>query len=136
PSLFELGEQIIAADPLHNTVLGWQAYWSNNNYYQEHYGFTLTEAVDAIAASGLPIQLGLDRVTDFPSDATADFGTLMAETERHGVGWLWWDWFNPYGNENNLTHNGTATDLTPTGDTVLNSHAASVKNTAERVCVR
>ena len=136
PSLFELGEQIIAADPLHNTVLGWQAYWSTNNYYQEHYGYTLAEAVDAVAESGLPIQLGLDRVTDFPSDATADFGTLMAATEQHGVGWLWWDWFNPYGNENNLTNNGSASDLTPTGSTVLDSHAASVKNTAQRVCVR
>ncbi|HTV21877.1 MAG TPA: hypothetical protein VMG12_24475 [Polyangiaceae bacterium] len=136
PSLFELGSEIIAADPLHNTMLGWQAYWSNNNYYQEHYGFTLSEAVDAIADSGLPIQLGLDHVTDFPSSATADFGTLMTATEKHGVGWLWWDWFNPYGNENNLTQNGSATSLTPTGSTVLNTHAASVKNTAQRVCVR
>lgn len=136
PSLFELGEEIIAADPLHNTVLGWQAYWSSNNYYQEHYGYTLAQAVDAVAASGLPIQLGLDRVTDFPSDATADFGTLMSATEANGVGWLWWDWFNPYGNENNLTNNGSAANLTATGSTVLDTHAASVKNTAERVCVR
>jgi mannan endo-1,4-beta-mannosidase len=136
PSLFELGEQIIAADPLHNTVLGWQAYWGSNGYYQEHYGMSFEEAVDTIAGAPFPIQLGLDRITDFPSAQTADFSTLMTKTEEHGVGWLWWDWYNPYGNENNLTVSGSATDLTATGDTVLNSHAASVKNTSQRVCIR
>jgi hypothetical protein len=136
PSLLEFGEQIIAADPLHNTVLGWQAYWGSNGYYQEHYGMSFEEAVDTIAGAPFPIQLGLDRITDFPSAQTADFATLMTKTREHGVGWLWWDWYNPYGNENNLTENGSATDLTATGDIVLNSHEASVKNTSQRVCIR
>jgi hypothetical protein len=136
PSLFELGEQIVAADPLNNTVLGWQAYWGSNGYYQEHYGMSFEEAVDTIAGAPFPIQLGLDRITDFPSAQTADFGTLMTKTQEHGVGWLWWDWYNPYGNENNLTENGSATSLTATGDVVLNTHASSVKNTSQRVCIR
>ena len=135
PSLFELGSEIVAADPLHNVILGWQAYWGSNNYYQEHYGLSLEQAVDAVAAAPFPIQLGLDRITDFPSDQTADFGTLMSKTAEHGVGWLWWDWYNPYGNENNLTQNGAATSLTATGNSVLNTHPASVKNTAKRACM-
>lgn len=136
PSLFELGAEIIAADPLHNTVLGWQAYWSTNGYYQDRYGMSFAEAVDTIAGAPFPIQLGLDRITDFPSTQTADFGTLMSATEAQGIGWLWWDWYNPYGDENNLSNDGSATALTPTGDSVLNAHAASVKNTARRVCIR
>jgi hypothetical protein len=136
PSLLELGTQIVASDPLANTVLGWQAYWSLGGYYQEHYGFSLTEAVDAISEAPFPIQLGLDRITDFPSSDTADYGTLMSATEAHGVGWLWWDWYNPYGSENNLTDDGTASQLTPTGTSVIETHAASVKNTAQRVCIR
>jgi hypothetical protein len=136
PSLFELGAEIIAADPLHNTVLGWQAYWSQSGFYQEHYGYSLTEAVDAVAKSPFPIQLGLDRVTDFPSSDTADYGTLMSATETHGIGWLWWDWYNPYGSENNLTVDGTAAQLTVTGNSVIETHSASVQNTAERVCIR
>jgi hypothetical protein len=136
PSLFEFGAEIVAADPLHNTVLGWQAYWSQNNYYQEHYGYSLTEAVDAISQAPFPIQLGLDRITDFPSSDTADFGTLMAATETHGIGWLWWDWYNPYGNENNLSEDGSAAQLTATGSSVIETHSASVQNTAERVCIR
>jgi hypothetical protein len=136
PSLLELGAEIVASDPLHNTVLGWQAYWSQGGYYQDTYGMSLTEAVDAISRAPFPIQLGLDRVTDFPASDTADYGTLMSATQTHGVGWLWWDWFNPYGNENNLTDNGSATALTATGNSVIKTHAASVKNTAKPSCSR
>jgi hypothetical protein len=60
----------------------------------------------------------------------------MAATEAHGVGWLWWDWYNPYGSENNLTVDGTVTQLTATGSSVINTHAASVRNTAQFVCIR
>jgi hypothetical protein len=136
PSLFELGAEIIAADPLNNTVLGWQAYWSQNGYYQRTYGMSLTEAVEEVARAPFPIQLGLDRVTDFPATDTADFGALLSATEANGVGWLWWDWYNPYGNENNLTENGSSERLTPTGQTVLTTHDASVKNTSQPLCIR
>jgi hypothetical protein len=136
PSLLELGQEIIDSDPLGNTILGWQAYWSSGGYYQDTYGMSLTEAVDAVAQAPFPIQLGLDRVTDYPSTQTADYGALLSATAAHGVGWLWWDWYNPYGSENNLTENGNAADLTATGSSVLSTHAASVKNTAKRICIR
>jgi hypothetical protein len=134
PSLLELGAQIIESDPLGNTVLGWQAYWSQSGYYQETYGMSLPEAVQAVATAPFPIQLGLDRVTDFPSDQTADFGSLLAATDANDIGWLWWDWYNPYGNENNLTEDGSATSLTPTGETVVNAHTGSILNTSKLAC--
>jgi hypothetical protein len=134
PSILELGQQIAAADPLGNTVFGWQAYWSSTGYYQGHYGMSLEEGVRAAANAPFPVQLGLDRITDFPSDVTADFQTLMAATEANGIGWLWWDWYNPYGNENNLTHDGSVDNLTPTGRTVVETHSASVRNTANKAC--
>jgi hypothetical protein len=135
PALFDFGAEILAADPLHNTFLGWQAYWGNTGYYQEHYGYTLSEAVDAIVASGLPIQMGLDHITDLPS-TEADFETLMAGAQANGVGWLWWDFYNPYGSENNLSEDGSADNLTATGSAVLASHPASIANTAQRTCGR
>lgn len=135
PSLFDYGAEILAADPLHNSFLGWQAYWGNNGYYQQHYGYTLSEAVDAIVASGLPIQMGLDHITDMPS-TEADYGTLMRGAQDNGIGWLWWDFYNPYGAENNLSHDGTAENLTTTGGDVLDTHPASVANTATRACTR
>jgi len=135
PSLFDYGAEILAADPLHNTFLGWQAYWGNNGYYQEHYGYTLSEAVDAIVDSGLPIQMGLDHITDMPS-TEADYGTLMQGAEENGIGWLWWDFYNPYGAENNLSQDGTAENLTATGSDVLDHHPASVANTAQLACGR
>ena len=134
PSLLQLGAEITAADPLDNTILGWQAYWGQGGYYQRTYGMNLAEAAAAAASAPFPIQFGLDRVTDFPSEETADFGALMAAAETHGIGWLWWDWYNPYGNENNLTADGSHTRLTPTGQIVVNTHAASVQNTAVRTC--
>jgi len=133
PSLFEHGEEILAADPLNNTFLGWQAYWGQGGYYQRTHGLSLSEAVDAIVDSGLPIQMGLDHITDLPSEA-ADFGTLMNEAEVHGIGWLWWDWFNPYGAENNLSSDGSVNHLTTTGNTVVNTHTASLANTARYAC--
>jgi hypothetical protein len=133
PSLFEHGEEILAADPLDNTFLGWQAYWGQGGYYQRTHGLSLSEAVDAIVASGLPVQMGLDHITDLPSEA-ADFGTLMNEAEVHGIGWLWWDWFNPYGTENNLSSDGSADHLTATGNTVVNTHTASLANTGRYTC--
>jgi hypothetical protein len=135
PSLFDYGQEILAADPLHNTFLGWQAYWGNTGYYQQHYGYTLTEAVDAIVDSGLPIQMGLDHITDLPS-TEADYGTLMSAAEANGVGWLWWDFYNPYGTENNLTVDGSRGNLTATGSAVLETHEASVANTARLACGR
>lgn len=134
PSLLELGEQIVAADPLNNTILGWQAYWGSSGFYQQHYGLSLSEAMDAVAKAPFPLQLGLDHVTDYPSSQTADFGFLLSRAEEHGVGWLWWDWYNPYGNENNLTRDGSAERLTSTGEIVLRSHPASVARTAQRAC--
>jgi hypothetical protein len=133
PSLFEYGAEILAADPQHNTFLGWQAYWGKGGYYQETHGYSLTEAVDAVVASGLPIQMGLDHITDLPSEE-ADYGTLMTAAQAHGIGWLWWDFYNPYGNENNLSQDGTTNHLTATGNIVLNTHPASIANTAQLTC--
>lgn len=135
PSLFDYGAEILAADPLHNTFLGWQAYWGNTGYYQEHYGYSLSEAVDAIVDSGLPIQMGLDHITDMPS-TEADYATLMTGAEANGIGWLWWDFYNPYGAENNLSQDGSADNLTGTGNVVISSHPASIANTAKLTCGR
>jgi len=133
PSILDHGDEILAADPEGNTFLGWQAYWGQGGYYQEHYGLSLSEAVQAIVDSGLPIQMGLDHVTDLPSE-TADYGQLMTLAERNGIGWLWWDWFNPYGSENNLSQDGSKSSLTSTGQTVVNTHAASIANTSRLAC--
>jgi hypothetical protein len=79
--------------------------------------------------------MGLDHITDMPS-TEADYGTLMQSAEANGVGWLWWDFYNPYGAENNLSQDGTAENLTFTGSDVLGAHEASVANTAKLACSR
>lgn len=58
----------------------------------------------------------------------------MNLAQANGVPWLWWDWYNPYGTDNNLSLDGSADNLTVTGRLVVNTHAASVANTARLAC--
>jgi hypothetical protein len=58
----------------------------------------------------------------------------MSAAEQHGVGWLWWDWYNPFGRRDNLTADGTAERLTDVGEEVINDHPAGIRATAEKAC--
>jgi hypothetical protein len=58
----------------------------------------------------------------------------MTKAQANGIGWLWWDWYNPYGSENNLSEDGSADNLTATGEDVIRSHAASIARTARLSC--
>jgi len=126
------GPEIVAADPLRNTIIGWQAYWGSSQFYQRRYGMSLTQGIQAAAQATFPIQIGIDRITDPPSE-TMDFGAAMSTAQSNGVGWLWWDWYNPYGPDNNLSRDGSA-NLLPVGQTVVNTHPASIRNTSVRPC--
>jgi hypothetical protein len=132
PSLFERGAEIIAADPLRNTVLGWQAYWGQGGWYQRRYGMSLTEGIRRSAAQPFPVQIGIDHFAD-PGNPM-DYPAAMTAAQRDGVGWLWWDWYNPFGRTDNLTENGTAERLTDVGDEVVNDHPAGIAATAEKAC--
>src|SRR4029079_12189312 len=90
PSALQHGAEIVAADPLRNTIIGWQAYWGNSQFYQRRYGMSLTQGVQAAAQAALPNQRGIDRVTAPPE--TMDFGAVMTAAQATSLGWLWWDW--------------------------------------------
>jgi hypothetical protein len=134
PSLFERGAEIVATDPQRNTILGWQAYWgTKNNYYQDLYGYSLTEGIEAAAEQDFPVQIGIDHFADLP-DNEMDYPAAMTTAREHGVGWLWWDWYNPFGRTDNLTEDGTAENLTAVGEEVINDHPAGIRATAEKAC--
>jgi mannan endo-1,4-beta-mannosidase len=125
PAALDYGAQIIAADPLHNTILGWDAYWGSSNWYQSLYGMTLTQGVAAAASAAFPIQIGLTLITDPPNEYL-DYKTLMSETQAHGLGWLWWDWYNPNGPENNLSADGTGGNLLSIGEYVVDTQTVGI----------
>lgn len=133
PSALERGPRVVAADPLHNTLIDWQAYWGESGYYQRHYGMTLEEALGKVRAASFPIQLGLTSDAD-PGDPM-DYAKVMALAEQGGVSWLWWNWYGPFGPPVfNLTEDGTTAGLTAIGDEVVRTHADSIERTSVRAC--
>jgi hypothetical protein len=131
PVLLEQGAEVIAADPLTNTILGWQAYWGVSGYYEQHYGMSLAEAVSAAARQEFPIQAGIDGFAD-PADAL-NYPVIMQQAQTEDVGWLWWDWYNPYGPLNSLSQDGTATNLTALGTAVV-PEASNGLRSAQKAC--
>lgn len=87
------GANVVAADPLHNTLLGWQAYWGSNGGYQSQQQMTLTEAMNSAASLPFPVQVGLAYRSDpWASSQITPFQDLMRQAQELSLGWLWWDW--------------------------------------------
>jgi hypothetical protein len=134
PTALARGPRVVAADPLRKTIIGWQAYWGKSGYYQDRYGMTLHEAMLAVRNASFPIQVGILTEAD-PGDMM-DYSTVVTDAQDFGVGWLWWNWYNPFGTSVfNLSHNGTLSGLTNAGREVVVHHPASIQNTAALVCV-
>ena len=76
---------------------------------------------------------GLDDITDLPSEHM-DYSAAMTAAQSNGIGWLWWDWYNPYGSANSLSTDGTVNHLTSVGSTVVNTHPASIAHTSVKAC--
>lgn len=128
------GDELVAADTAHNTILGWQAYWGRKGFYMSHYGLSLSQALDRIAALDYPVQLGLLRWADASDEL--DYSALMAFAEEHSVGWLWWDFFLPPNTENSLSTNGTVASLSSFGRTVIQTDPNGIARTARKACGR
>lgn len=138
PNLLAQGAAVQAADPLHKTIMGWQAYWfitaggfGENDVlegnpavaggwtYQGEYGMSLYQAIDYVAQQDFPIQMGLLKYTEpynNSEEASMDYVTAMAKAQDHGIGWLWWSWTGG-AEDNHLTENGDT--LTALGQQVI-----------------
>ncbi len=94
PCVLNAGQRVVDADPLHNVVFGWQAYWGSNGAYQSQYGMSLEQAMLKVAQAPFPIQVGLLHRSD-PQDNSAQtvpYKDLMQLADEYQLGWLWWDW--------------------------------------------
>jgi hypothetical protein len=131
PVLLEHGAEVVGTDPVHNTILGWQAYWGVSGWYEQNYGMSLSQGVTNAAQQAFPIQAGIDGFAD-PEDAL-DYTTVMKQAQSDEVGWLWWDWYNPYGPLNSLSADGTAANLSALGKAVVQQDANGL-STAQKAC--
>ena len=135
PAALEHGQEIADSDPRHNTILGWQAYWGNTGWYQKAAGMSLSQGVERSAERNFPMQLGIDLNAD--PGSPMDYAEVMAVAQREKMGWLWWNFWNRWDSMgNNASNDGTAANLTPTGQAVVSGDPHSIKNTARKACFR
>ncbi len=93
PCLLEQGLAVVDADPLHNVICGWQAYWGSAKGYQREYGMELHEAMQYAAGAEVPIQVGLVYRSDpATSPQKVPFPDLMRWAQELQLSYWWWDW--------------------------------------------
>lgn len=131
----EHGQEIADSDPLHNTIIGWQAYWGKSGWYQKDSGLSLTQGVEKCASMKFAMQVGIDLYAD--QNDPMDYSAVMEASEKAGISWLWWNWWNQYDNMgNNLSTDGTVARLTDIGKTIVTDHPQSIQKTAKKACFR
>jgi mannan endo-1,4-beta-mannosidase len=131
PTLLNHGQEIVDADPLHNVVFGWQAYWGTDNHYQEEYGMPLGEGMRRAAAAPFPIQVGLTYHSDAQSGSsqTIPYSDLMRMAQELSLGWLWRDWRMGV---DDLTADGLFGHWAHQGEDVVLTNANSIQRTSVR----
>ncbi len=109
------------------------SYQSLNGYSEGEAG--IREAASEVAAQPFLIQWGLDAVTDGGNNALVPYELLMSESEQNSIGTMFWEWRDPDDNSpNSLVYESLdPSTLTDLGQVVINTHPASIKNTAHPV---
>jgi hypothetical protein len=91
--------EIFNYDPLKNTFFNVQAYWDQNWSGVKKYSTELIlERIPQLAALNYCVQIGITPWAEgAPCDnGFVDYKTAMAECQKYNLGWLVWDWHNPY----------------------------------------
>ena len=92
------GAEVLASDPLRNTIFGWQAYWGGSldappvsgNFYQQQSNMTLRQAFDACAASAFMIQVGICPEAPAPGNSPIDWSAQLERCKTLGLAVLNW----------------------------------------------
>jgi mannan endo-1,4-beta-mannosidase len=137
-----VGQQLIAADPLHNVLLSTHAYWADYNGL---------DYIDSCVAADLPIVFGeMSNLQDADTDDTYysldangntpwpaapngfTYQALLAAAFHHEIGWLAWSWGPDDCDDRKLSSDGTFAALTPWGQDFLNNTAYGLKTHSHR----
>ncbi len=141
PLILTHGTEIEAADPLHATIFGWQAYWFiednpewGTDYwtYQSEFGMSLYEGIRQASLQNFPVQIGIEKYTEAGPDYYMDFLGAMASAQQYQVGWLWWCW--GFTGHQGMTSDAEARIFTDYGEQVAITDPNSIANTAVKAC--
>lgn len=128
------GAAVVAADPLHQVIIGVQMYWGTD-WWIETQG-TVVQGIETAAQQSFPIQAGFDYVSD-GGGTYVDYAGGMTAAEANGIGWLWWDYYNPFYLQQSLSldgYSGPGHLQTPFGEEVVRTHPASIRNSSRKAC--
>jgi hypothetical protein len=134
PALLEFGETLLLADPAHNLVFGWDAYWGSSNRYQNLYGMSLSEGISSAAAASFPVIMALTQYPDGMFGESVAYADAMAVAQSQGVSWLWATWYNPPSAVNALSSDGTFDTLSALGVEVVTEHVDGIARSSQLAC--
>jgi mannan endo-1,4-beta-mannosidase len=127
PGILNNGAEILASDPFHKTIFGWQAYW--NASYQSYYGMTLAQAALAINNAAFPVHMGITYVAD--TATTVDYRQEMALADQYKISWLYWHYHNRPGFDiYNISTDGYHNHLMAEGNVIVLNDPHSLQNVA------
>jgi hypothetical protein len=104
PTILKYASEVLETDPEQNLIFGVQMYWTND--YINGYGMTIAQACERYARQPYPIQVGINaNVAEFWAGSN-DYRAVINECGSRQIGWLYWDWFNPFGSIDSLSEDG------------------------------
>lgn len=100
--ILEHGQELVDFDPLHNILLGVQLYWGGERgehptLLETKYGMTAEQAIARFATLPFPVIVGINNHDPYTGASEwIDYERQLSATQKHRVGWFWWDWYNPF----------------------------------------
>ncbi len=138
----KVGQQLVAADPLHNILLSAHAYWA---------GYSGLDWIEPCVSAGLPIVFGeISNIQDGDSDGTYysldaqgrnpwppapngfTYQSLLAAAFHHEIGWLAWSWGPDKNGDRQLSTDGSFASLTAWGEDFLNNASYGLASHSQR----
>ncbi|MBE9461714.1 T9SS type A sorting domain-containing protein [Dyadobacter subterraneus] len=117
----QAGAALRMEDPLHNIIMSAHAYWYADN------AAAMETRVQQIANAAFPIVLGeianIQDATGPCSNTIPAYKDLLQSCQNHNVGWLAWTWTDDFCegiNGRRMSMNGSFTNLSTYGNTIVN----------------
>jgi mannan endo-1,4-beta-mannosidase len=122
-----VGQAIITADVLHNTMFSAHAYWYS---FANNDPTTMLQKLQVVVNSGIPFVLG--EVANQQDDAqacqyTLPYQQLLSGCQSIGINWLAWSWNNDVCPDRQLTSTGNFVNLTSYGSDLVNNSTYGLK---------
>ena len=129
--LQSVGPDLVSADPDHNILLSAHGWWPDTYGFNDD--FIISELAESVQKN-LPLIIGEFGPTGVGCNGTINYKLIMAECQKHEIGWLAWSW-GPGNNDcadMDMTTDSKFATLRDWGLEVATTDPNSIKNTSVR----